>query len=331
MAELIMRPDDLEFLIAQYADGSLDAKRSAELEAVLRRDEDARAILEAYRAINGALTGIVASQPVPEVQWDRLATSISRKVAALAVAGPMTDDEEESVSRYSSGDALEQELRSIDAKIAADPRSRLLLAEYAALDRTFDAVREAPMPNVRWEQFASHISAQIDHADDASGESMKIGPAKVEKAIRNADSSSVFGRIGNFFSQPSRLAIAACVVLAASISFKLINQGGNTNNGTPKQGGPDGSPIVTVIPAPVDIRVGPSFTPGVNPMDRSTVTSIHVGPPTGPGFDVAAMADWAKDFAFTRPSQMSIGKAATQPEDKPSKDTVENGALFPSR
>lgn len=330
-----MRPDDLEFLIAQYADGSLDAKRSADLEAVLRRDEDARAILESYRAINGALTGIVASQPVPEVRWDRLEASISRQIATLAVAGAVSETDEESISRFSSGDVLEQELRSIDDKIAADPRSRLLLAEYASLDRTFDAARDVEIPNVQWEQFASHISAQIDRAEDASSESMKIGPETVERTIRQADSSSVFGRIGNFFMQPSRLAIAACLVLAASISFKLINQGGNTNGGAPAPagttGGTGGAPMATVTPAPVEIRVGPSFTPGMNPLENTTVTSIHVGPPSGPGFDVAAMADWAKEFPFTRPSQMSIGKAATQPEDKPSKDTVENGALFPSR
>ena len=39
---------DLEYLIAQYADGSLGPERVAEVEAVLRRDVGARSLLEVF-------------------------------------------------------------------------------------------------------------------------------------------------------------------------------------------------------------------------------------------------------------------------------------------
>jgi len=79
-----MRPDDLEFLIAQYADGSLSSEQAASVEAMLRRDPRARQALEAYRSVDAALTELVGVHPTPEVRWDRLADRISRQVRRSA-------------------------------------------------------------------------------------------------------------------------------------------------------------------------------------------------------------------------------------------------------
>lgn len=325
-----MRPDDLEFLIAQYADGSLDAKRSAELEAILRRDADARAVYDSYRAVDGALADVVVRQPVPEVQWDRLQTVISRRVTAVAAAGPIAEEKELAMSRLSSGDLSDAERQQINTSLTAEPTARLVLAEYAALDRLFDAVRSEKTPAVQWERFASHLSAEIDRSDESSAESLRIGPATA--ADRGSDESTpgVWGRIGNCLAQPRRLAVAACVILAASIGLRLANQSDpvptTVSQPAPTMGQ---TPVAAGNPPPIDVRVG-SASGSVFASGEAGVstTAVNIGPPPSGGLDVTVLAEWAKDL--TRSSQSIVGKAATRPEEKPH-NRVENEAAFPPR
>jgi len=328
-----MRPDDIEFLIAQYAEGSMDAKRAAELEAVLRRDAAARAMLESYRAVDGALAGVVASQPAPEVAWDRLSARLSGQIATLAANQPLSEQAEEAISRLSGGEVTERDAAAIEAAVAADPRSRVVLAEYRSLDRVLETVRSQPMPQIRWERFAEHLSASIDRSEEASAASMRLVPDADHR--QDSASSGVLGRIGGFLSQPRRLALAACILIAASVSLRLISRddSGPLTDGTPavQPTGQNTSIATATPPTPpppaFDIRVGPAF----DMTGGSTVTKITVGPPTDPGFDMTALADWARHYPFTRPSQSIVGKATTQPDDKATKDSADSadpGALF---
>lgn len=71
-----MQHDDLEFLISQYVDGTLEEADRAGVEARLRADAGARAMLEEHRAV----VAWVRSAPLPEVRWDRLAETISSAI-----------------------------------------------------------------------------------------------------------------------------------------------------------------------------------------------------------------------------------------------------------
>lgn len=71
-----MTRDELEISISQYLDGTLDDHRRAAVESRLADDPSARAMLAEERA----LTELLRAEPVPEVQWDRLADSISRAI-----------------------------------------------------------------------------------------------------------------------------------------------------------------------------------------------------------------------------------------------------------
>jgi anti-sigma-K factor RskA len=83
-----MISEELEFRIAQYADGSLPAAEVAELEAALAADAEARALLEEYRKLD---TILKAEAPaLPNVRWDRLADHISKAV----------DDEDRATTTY---------------------------------------------------------------------------------------------------------------------------------------------------------------------------------------------------------------------------------------
>ena len=73
-----MIDEQLEFQIAQYADGTLPAAETAALERVLAGDADARALLDDYRRLDASLKG---EMPLPAMDWDRLASHLCAAVA----------------------------------------------------------------------------------------------------------------------------------------------------------------------------------------------------------------------------------------------------------
>lgn len=68
-----MANEQLEFLISQYADGTLPEEQRIEVEGRLADDAATQALL----ADDRALTDLLRSGPLPHVRWDRLAESIS--------------------------------------------------------------------------------------------------------------------------------------------------------------------------------------------------------------------------------------------------------------
>jgi len=68
-----LTPDELEYSISQYLDGTLDPLAQATLEDALATQADARALLADYQALNGALKAM----PAPAVDWDQLRARIT--------------------------------------------------------------------------------------------------------------------------------------------------------------------------------------------------------------------------------------------------------------
>lgn len=73
-----MIDEQLEFLISQYADGSLPESERALVELRLLNNPEARALLEEYRALDASLK---SSMVLPAVNWERLAEHLSEVVA----------------------------------------------------------------------------------------------------------------------------------------------------------------------------------------------------------------------------------------------------------
>lgn len=74
-----MTRDELEFSISQYVDGTLgDAERDA-VDERLARDAEARELLAEYHS----LQGVLASEPMPQMDWvalsDRISSAVSRE------------------------------------------------------------------------------------------------------------------------------------------------------------------------------------------------------------------------------------------------------------
>jgi hypothetical protein len=322
-----MRPDDLEFLIAQYADSSLDPQRSAELEAVLRRDTSARAMLESYRSLDGVLAGVSTSDPLPQLQWDQLAARLSDQVGRLENDSPLTEEAEETLSRLSSGHASAIEQSLVESRLVDSPAYRLALVEYAALDHAFETVRATPLPPVQWDRFAPHISSQLDQQEADRQQSMRLAPA----AGVGDKNQGIWGRIGQFAAQPRRMAIAASLLIAATVSVMLVNQGGNSQPAqstvVPMPKAPGGATPLAVT-GPLQVQVGPSFD--VN--DYATITSVNSVPlmESGSAFIPRSLVDTMRQYAGSRPSQSSVSRPATKPQS--SNDSVDSlNALFPSR
>ena len=80
-----MLSEDFEFLLSQFADGTLPPEQHAEVERRLAADPEARAELEKYRRLD---TVIRAAGPVPTVDWNRLAAHLSETIADEAAPAP---------------------------------------------------------------------------------------------------------------------------------------------------------------------------------------------------------------------------------------------------
>ncbi len=104
------------------------------------------------------------------------------------------DDLEFQISQYLDGTLSPTERAVLEQRLAVDADARGLLAEYQRLNEHLS--RHLPLPNVKWDRLAEHISAMLDEADRpvVAG---RIFPAVLVK----------------------RLAIAACLALVTGLSL----------------------------------------------------------------------------------------------------------------
>ena len=64
-----MIDEQLEFLIAQHADGSLPESERALVELRLKTDAEARALLDEYRTLDATLMASMPLPAVPIIGW----------------------------------------------------------------------------------------------------------------------------------------------------------------------------------------------------------------------------------------------------------------------
>lgn len=322
-----MRSDDLEFLIAQYADGTLDPEQRPEVEAILRRSESAQEMLESYRS----LERLMSAQAAPDIRWDRLEDRISRQIATSSTASsaspeaaPFSEEVEEQISRLAEGNSSAAESRLIEARISADPQARLLLSEYASLERLFEAVRARPLPAVRWHRLNDHI-AQTLGLREAEKPQRIATPRRIKANDR--EETGVLARIGNWFRTPQRLAMAACVLIAGAVGIRLMSTGSTAPNGgtavIAPQPGPNNSVASTEHPTPKGPGIlqvtGPSIGIAATPSNdqNTTANSVQVGPGRGVQLDPNALNNQSGEASANRGGSAIIApdKAAGQDRD----------------
>jgi anti-sigma factor RsiW len=271
-------PEVVEFAIAQYADGTLaDAERPA-IEARLADDPAARALRRAYEAVDA----IAKQAPLPAVRWPALAAYVSGAVAAQAdgVAAGLPEELEFQIAQYADGTLPAGQRAEVEVRLASDPAARLVLAEYAQLG---SALKQAlPLPDVRWEGLAEHLSAAVNRQGVAAEERQR----------------SRF-RLFAPRPMPAWLALAASVIIALGVGLRLVRT-------TPKpHGGQDGQIAEVTTPKPVP--TGEVIGPTIEVAEGAPVVEIEIGGPApGSAGAVASNADYGGDDVVSRPTRSVV-------------------------
>ncbi|MGA2499331.1 MAG: hypothetical protein ABSH20_16450 [Tepidisphaeraceae bacterium] len=174
-----MNREQIEFAISRLLDGDLSAGEIARLEAVLASDPSARKLCDELQAINQNLK---SASPLPAVNWDRLADTISASAAQqhLARGGqrpairlPANDAIEDAVVRAVTGDITKAEQAGLDRLTETDSAARELLAQHRALDVALQ--HGLPRPDVDGPQLARQLGNTVAQhhavvADSAAGD-----------------------------------------------------------------------------------------------------------------------------------------------------------------
>jgi hypothetical protein len=251
-----MSPEQLEFILTQYLDGTLAAGQVDAIERALEADPRARELHDEHER----LTALLRAEPLPEMNWDELARDLS------AVVTGTVDEESKAQDRKLNAmlknlpplpevrwDALAGQISS-----AVDAELERADSEDEKLDQFLKGI---PTPAVNWDKLAGTISKAIAAEN---GEAQRV----VESAERE-ERPAVVGRIG-WVRAASRLAMAACVVLAATLGIRFYMHGGSSGVVTPvgPQVGHSTPTAVAIIktpepevsnkPAVAEITIGPS-------------------------------------------------------------------------
>ena len=73
-------PEQLEYAISQYLDGTLPPLETAALEERLASDAEARELLAEFRRLDELVRGSAGAGALPEIAWDRFASHLSDQI-----------------------------------------------------------------------------------------------------------------------------------------------------------------------------------------------------------------------------------------------------------
>ncbi len=134
-----MNREQIQFALSRHLDGDLSAEDAARLEALLASDPELRQLGEDLASIDRAAKTAV---PLPKIDWDRLADTISAATAQQRIARaqnrpgirPANEAMEDMIVRSLTGDITSQEQRELDRLLETDAAAGKLLTQHRALD-----------------------------------------------------------------------------------------------------------------------------------------------------------------------------------------------------
>ena len=251
-----MSPEQLEFILTQYLDGTLAADQVDALEQALESDPRAMALRDEHER----LTALLRSQGLPEMNWEELARDLSAVVTGTVDEESRTEDRKLNAMLKAASPLPEVRWDALSAQISSAIDSELERGD--AEDQTLDALlRSTPIPAVNWDRLAGQISKTIavEHGEveERKREETPAGFGGLSRAVA--------GRIG-FVRTASRLAMAACVLLAAGVGIRIYMHGN------------PGGVVTPVRPAQPPVAVSMVETPQVELSKNPAVTEISIGP-----------------------------------------------------
>lgn len=195
----------------------------------------------------------------------------------------MTRDElEYTLSQYLDGTLAASDESALEQRLATDESARALLSEFRSLDR---ALRSSPLPAFDFDALAGAVSAAVA-AQDEPAQSYRLHWVRTAAA----------------------LALAACVVIAAGVGIRRLQQAPTAGNTRFAQTHPRPEPKQVVV---LDTASRPSAS-------TAPIEIVSVGPSAAPQ-DRPALARYHEDL-LSRPSQVIIARSAYAAQDAPTQD-----------
>ncbi len=191
-----MNQDRIEFLISSYLDDTLSHEQRQELERILASDESARQMLKEHAAVDGLLK---SQQPLPSIQWDRLAGLIAADVPHVT-PGPAQEwdvETELAITQLIDGELSADDQAALEQRLEADSGARQVMAEHRSLDVMLK--HGWPLPHVDWGRLHQHLS-------EAVAEQQQRARYSIASWIRSA----------------SYVAAAACVLIALGLGIRYL-------------------------------------------------------------------------------------------------------------
>lgn len=212
------------------------------------------------------------------------------------------DDVEFSISQYLDGSLEGAERQALEERLAGDVALRATLDEYRRLNA---ALKSAPLPEVRWDALASSISAAIDRAEDAAAQRYRL-PAWARGA--------------------ARLAMAACVLIAAGVGIRIVLSHSPASHVTPGAVAIDSTHRTS--PGSHRAPTAHSSVPVVQmasvqvfgPQDDRPAGPVQIQVSVGPGRSANGDAAFSRydDAIITRPSHVAVASGiAPSHDDEP--------------
>src|SRR4051812_13161780 len=115
------------------------------------------------------------------------------------------------ISQYADGTLPADEVAALEAILAADADARALLEEFRSLNASLK--RELPLPAVRWDRLAEHLSAAVAAETEAD-----TAPAAIP----------LFARLRPLLS------IAASLLIGFSLATLIFRNGGSGGGAKPE-------------------------------------------------------------------------------------------------
>jgi hypothetical protein len=249
-----MSPEQLEFILTQYLDGTLPPEQIAALERTLETDQRAQALRDEHER----LTALLRSHGLPELDWDDLARDFCAVVTGTVDEQSQADDQRLNSILASATPLPQLQWDELSRRISAAVDAEIEHGD-AEDQQLVKLLRSAPMPVVNWDRLAGHLSQTIATAQTSA--------TPMRSARADDERPAVLGRIG-WVRTASRIAMAACVLLAAGVGLRMY-----MHNPT--------APIVSVNP-PNASSHGQAIVmidiPQIEKTNQTAVTEISIGP-----------------------------------------------------
>lgn len=242
-----MTPDELEFAISQYVDGTLPADETAALEALLATDAAARQLLAEYRSLDQVI--VASAAPLPALDWAKVSAQISGAV------DEGVEQLEFTASQYVDGTLPADEAAAFEARLAEEPLARQLVDDHRRVTALVRA--SSSFPKVNWPRLAEHLSDAVAEANEP--------------------------RTIKLFAQPwiravGGLALAACVLIVTSLGLRSYLHPATGGAGGHKlavdvgPGTPAVTPVATATRTPIVVEIsGPEQAQG------TAVAEVSIG------------------------------------------------------